>query len=163
MATEIHRVTHTGSISPSSIKPDLGEHLVLMCASALFTGLTQRDCTEIVACGHARTYARGELLYEQVQPARNLIFRKSSRVKHTQLSATGNEVLLWMSGSGDAVNVQTESTSCAHSCSVRAMEQCKALVRLQEKGRQGPCHALPSRPGGDASGVPRWRRLARGL
>jgi CRP/FNR family transcriptional regulator, nitrogen oxide reductase regulator len=49
-------------------------------------------------------------------------------VKHTQLSSSGEEVLLWMSGSGDAVNVQTEPSSCGHTCSARAMEQCQALV-----------------------------------
>jgi CRP-like cAMP-binding protein len=99
-----------------------------MCASALFTGLTQRECAEIVSCGRARTFARNELLYTQGQTAQNLIFLQSGYVKHTQLSANGNEVLLWMSGSGDAVNTQTESTSCGHSCSARAMEQCQALA-----------------------------------
>jgi CRP/FNR family transcriptional regulator, nitrogen oxide reductase regulator len=113
---------------PSSIHSNLGKHLVLMCASALFTGLTQRECTEIVSCGRARTFARNELLYTQGQPMRSLIFLQSGSVKHTQLSATGNEVLLWMSGSGEALNVQTETTSCGHSCSARAMEQCNALV-----------------------------------
>ena len=58
----------------------------------------------------------------------SLIFLQSGSVKHTQLGANGDEVLLWLSGSGEALNVQTETTSCGHSCSARAMEQCKALV-----------------------------------
>jgi CRP-like cAMP-binding protein len=130
MATEISRITYGRSVVRSllSVNPNLGENLVLMCASALFTGLTHQDCAEIVSCGRARTFARNEILYSQGQPAQNLIFLQSGYVKHTQLSASGNEVLLWMSGSGDAVNMQTESTSCAHSCSTRAMEQCHALA-----------------------------------
>lgn len=83
---------------------------------------------EIASCGRARTFARNELLYVQGHPANNLIFLQSGSVKHTQLSSGGEEVLLWMSGSGDAVNLRTETTPCNHSCSVRAMEQCKALV-----------------------------------
>ena len=130
MATGIETVAKRNPVADflPSVNPILGEHLVLMCASALFTGLTQRDCAEIVSCGRARTYARNELLYTQGQPAQNLILLQSGSVKHTQLSAAGNEALIWMSGSGDALNVQTETTSCGHSCSARAMEQCKALV-----------------------------------
>ncbi len=112
----------------SSIQPGVGEHLAPMRASALFTGLTERDCDEIVSCGRARTFARNELLFAQGQPVRSLIFLQSGSVKHTQLSERGAEVLLWMSGSGEALNVQPETTSNNYSCSATAMEHCKALV-----------------------------------
>jgi CRP-like cAMP-binding protein len=113
-----------------------------MCASALFTGLTQRDCMEIAACARARTFARDELLFIQGQPVRNLILIQSGSVKHTQLSSEGNEVLIWMSASGDAINLQADSATCSHTCSARAMEQCRALVwefgRLQALLTQYP-------------------------
>ena len=99
-----------------------------MCASALFNGLTPRECSEIVSCGRARTFARDELLFSQGQKVRNLIFLQSGSVKQTQLGESGNEVLLRMSGTGEAVDVQAEQPSCGHSCSARAMEQCTALV-----------------------------------
>ncbi len=107
---------------------NLAEHLVLMCASALFNGLTPRECNEIASCGRMRTFARDELLFSQGQPVRNLIFIQSGSVKHTQLGASGNEVLLRMTGSGEAVDVHADRTSCGHSCSARAIEQCRALV-----------------------------------
>jgi CRP-like cAMP-binding protein len=113
-----------------------------MCASALFTGLTPRDCREIAACARARTFACDELLFLQGQPARSLILLQSGSVKHTQLGSDGKEVLMWMSGSGDAINLQTELPSRNHTCSARAMEQCKALVweygRLQTLLAQYP-------------------------
>jgi CRP-like cAMP-binding protein len=129
MATEMPRGGDARSAAkyPFSFQPNFGVHLALMCASALFTGLTERQCIEVISCGRARTFARNQLLYGQGQPMRSLIFLQSGSVKHTQLSASGAEVLLWMSGSGEALNVQTETTSCGHSCSARAMEQCKAL------------------------------------
>ena len=111
-----------------SIHSTSAEHLVLMCSSALFTDLTHRECSEIVSCARARTFARNELLFMQGQPVRSLILLQSGTVKHTQLSAGGQEVILWMSGSGDAVNIQTESTSCSHTCSARAIELSRALV-----------------------------------
>jgi CRP-like cAMP-binding protein len=99
-----------------------------MCASALFTGLSQRECMEIASCARARTFARDEILFTQGQPVRGLILLESGSVKSTQLSAAGSEVLMWMSGSGEAVNVNAEPASCNHTCSARAMEQCRALV-----------------------------------
>ena len=130
MATDIPGGGYSSSAARYTVsaQPNFGEHLVLMCASALFTGLTERECTEIISRGRARTFARNQLLFVQGQPPNSLILLQSGIVKHTQLSANGEEVLLWMSGTGEALNLQTDPTSCHHSCSARAMEQCKALV-----------------------------------
>jgi CRP-like cAMP-binding protein len=120
----------------------MAERLVMMCASALFSGLTQRECTEIASCARARTFARDEILFTQGQPVRSLIMLETGSVKLTQLSPAGNEVLMWMSGSGQPVNINAETPSCSHTCSARAMEQCRALVweyqRLQTLLNQYP-------------------------
>jgi CRP-like cAMP-binding protein len=99
-----------------------------MCASALFAGLSERECMEIASCAKARTFARDELLFMQGQPVRNLVLIQSGSVKSTQLSPNGNEVILWMNGSGEAVGVPADTPACSHTCSARAMEQCKALT-----------------------------------
>ena len=115
---------------------------MLMCASALFTGLSQRECMEIASCARARTFARDEILFSQGQPVQSLILLESGSVKLTQLSPGGSEALLWMSGSGEALSVHAETMSCSHTCSARAMEHCKALVweyqRLQTLLNQYP-------------------------
>jgi CRP-like cAMP-binding protein len=100
----------------------------MMCASALFTGLSKNECVEIASCARARTFARDELLFTEGQSARNLVMIQSGSVKLSQLSPSGNEVILWMTGSGDPVGVPADSTSCSHTCSARAMEKCHALV-----------------------------------
>jgi CRP-like cAMP-binding protein len=99
-----------------------------MCASALFTGLSERECREIASCAKARTYARDELLFMQGQPVRNLMLIQSGSVKSTQLSPNGSEVILWMNGSGDAVGVPIDVSACYHTCSARAVVQCRALI-----------------------------------
>jgi CRP-like cAMP-binding protein len=106
----------------------IAERVVLMCASALFTGLSQRECMEIASCAKARSFARDELLFMQGQPVRNLVLIQTGRVKLTQLSPNGNEVILWMNSEGDAVGVPTDRQACSHTCSARAMEQCSALT-----------------------------------
>jgi CRP/FNR family transcriptional regulator, nitrogen oxide reductase regulator len=144
MSTEGSRGLKDGSASgaSSSANAIMAERLVMMCASALFSGLSQRECTEIASCARARTFARDEILFTQGQPVRSLIMLETGSVKLTQLSPAGSEVLMWMSGSGEAINVNTEPLSCSHTCSARAMEQCKALVweyqRLQSLLNQYP-------------------------
>src|ERR1035441_2864595 len=64
----------------------------------------------------------------QGQPVRDLVLIQTGRVKLTQLSPSGNEVILWMNGSGDAVGVTADTNACSHTCSARAMEQCRALT-----------------------------------
>lgn len=112
----------------TTIDSNVAERVVLMCASALFTGLSQRECMEIASCARARTFARDELLFMQGQPVRNLVLIQTGSVKLTQLSPNGNEVILWMNGSGDAVGVPADTNACSHTCSARAIEQCRALV-----------------------------------
>lgn len=125
----------------SLVTPNMAENMVLVAGSALFAGLEEKECGEIVSCARTRTFARDELLFTQGQPVRSLIVLQSGSVKHTQLSSGGNEVLLWMSGIGDAVNLEPESAS-GHTCSARAIERCRALVweynRLQSLLSQYP-------------------------
>ena len=100
----------------------------MMCASALFTGLSADACRKIASCARARTFARDELLFMQGQSASHLVMIQSGSVKLTQLGPEGNEVILRMTGPGDPVSMPRGSTSQCHSCSARAMEQCHALV-----------------------------------
>jgi len=128
VATARLSVIRDGHGGPSTIESNVAERVVLMCASALFTGLSRHECLEIASCAKARTYARDELLFMQGQPVRNLVLIQSGSVKSTQLSPNGNEVILWMNGSGDAVSMPAESAACSHTCSARAIEQCRALT-----------------------------------
>jgi CRP-like cAMP-binding protein len=112
----------------SNVDSNIAEQVVLMCASALFTGLTQQECMEIASCARARSFARDELLFMQGQPIRHLVLIQTGSVKLSQLSPNGNEVILWMNGCGEAVGVPADSEGCNHTCSARAMEKCKALV-----------------------------------
>ena len=92
---------------------EVAERIAMMCASALFTGLTEKECLEIASCARARTFARDEILFREGQSARNLVMIHSGSVKLSQLSASGNEVILWMTGSSDPVGVPAETEKVA--------------------------------------------------
>jgi CRP-like cAMP-binding protein len=104
------------------------ERLLFVCSSALFAGLSEQDCIEMVACARIRTFVRDEPLFIQGQPVVTLILLQSGSVKHTQVGKNGNEVILRFSRRGDIVNTLTEPSSCGHTCSAHAMEKCSALV-----------------------------------
>ena len=124
------------------VNPGMPEPLQQIRASALFAGLSPQECAEIVSCARARTFARDELLFCQGQPVRNLILLQSGSVKHTQVGESGSEVLLRMSGTGEALHVQGDMGTCNHTCSARAMEACRVMVwesgRLQALMTQYP-------------------------
>jgi CRP-like cAMP-binding protein len=129
MATARLPVASEGPAGPlQKTEFNVAERVILMCASALFTGLSPHECKEIASCARVRTFARDELLFVQGQPVRNLVLIQTGSVKLTQLSANGDEVILWMNGSGETVSVPPESIACSHTCSARAMEQCRALT-----------------------------------
>jgi CRP-like cAMP-binding protein len=104
------------------------EVLASIRSSPLFADLPERATAEIGSCARPRTFARNEILFVQGQPVMTLILLQSGCVKHTQVGPSGTEVLLRFSGNGEIVDIQSESSGSGHSCSARAMENCKTLV-----------------------------------
>jgi len=147
------RISSRSRSAARSARP--ATELVVLGCNPLFAGLTARECKEIASGAHTCTFAPKEFLFIQGQPAQSLVLLQSGSVKLTQLSVSGKEVIVWMSGPGDAMGMLTDLPSCSHSCSARAMEQSKALVweysRLQMLIAQYPqlgkniCRILVSR------------------
>ena len=137
MATaQLSQAVPQGLRGSSTTESTIAERSVMMCASALFAGLTHHEILEIASCARARSFARDELLFMQGQSARHLVILQSGSVKLTQLSSNGSEVILRMTGSGDPVAMPAETSSQCHTCSARAMENCKALVWEYSKLQQ---------------------------
>jgi CRP-like cAMP-binding protein len=114
-----------GSPTIASNPAKLGVPLV---ASPLFASLSQEQCEKAIWRARSRVFARDELLFMQGQPVRSLALIRTGSVKITQLSPSGNEVILWMYGTGSVVGMLSEPTSGNHTCSARSMEPCSALV-----------------------------------
>ena len=113
--------------TPAS-KADIAERVVVMCASALFSGLSERVCVEIASCGTARAFAREELLFLEGQQSRQLVMIQSGSVKVFQTSSNGEKVILRVDGPGDAVALPEGSRPFSHTSSASAMEQCRSLA-----------------------------------
>ena len=111
----------TGRLSGASLAPrgeqardsNIAERIVMMCGSAVFTGLTESECLEIASCARARTFARDELLFMQGQPTGSLVMLHGGSVKHTKISTDGNEVILYMSGKCEPIGIPVDPVSAA--------------------------------------------------
>ena len=107
----------------------LEHHLIFMRGSSLFTGLSQRECMEILSSGEIRAFAPNEVLFVQGQSLRSLILIRSGSVTLTKHGSNGEHLMVRMSGTGEIVNLPGESATY----SARARAWCNALV--WESGR----------------------------
>jgi CRP-like cAMP-binding protein len=97
--------------------------------SALFAGISPQQCREIVAAARPRVFATDEILFMQGHPVRTHVLIQSGNVKITQVSETGREVLIWMTGPGESVCIPHEAPGRRHhACSARATQRCHALT-----------------------------------
>jgi CRP-like cAMP-binding protein len=123
----------SGSCSGWSIRINPEKQLERLLKSALFDGLTVQECGEIFLYARQKTFVRDEALFCQGQSVDKWILIQTGKVKLTQVSAEGNEVIVWMNGSGDVLGVQADAPGAHHTCSGRAVERSETLVW----GRQG--------------------------
>lgn len=112
----------------------------LMRNSPLFSGLSHVEALEVAALARSRILQRHELLFMQGQPVRHLFLIESGSVKLTQLSSSGSEVILWLSGAGESVGVTGIFSPIFNTCSARVVVRCRALAWEWSKV-ESLCHA----------------------
>jgi CRP/FNR family transcriptional regulator, nitrogen oxide reductase regulator len=120
--------TRASQPGPPSNASLMEERVNLLADSELCIGLSQQDVVRVASCARPKTFARDESFFMQGQPARCLMLIRTGSVKITQISSSGNEVILWMYGRGKVLGVLSEPTSGCHQSSARAMEPTTALV-----------------------------------
>lgn len=118
----------SGSRAGWSIRTNLEKQLERLPGSALFDGLTPQECGEILLYARNKTFVRHEALFSQGQSVDKWILIQTGRVKLSQVSSEGNEVIVWMNSSGDALGVQADTLGACHTCSARAAERSETLV-----------------------------------
>ena len=118
----------SGQLAPAVTASVLEERTSLLNASPLCTGLSRDEVVKIASCARPKAFARDESLFMQGQPARCLVLVRTGSVKITQISSSGNEVILWMYGRGSVLGVLSEPAGDCHPSSARAMEPTTALV-----------------------------------
>ena len=118
-----------GRPQPRSIEQRaVSEQFQLMHSSALFAGLSNAECNDILSWSRLKRFARNEMLFLQGEPFNKLVMIQSGMVKVTQTSLSGQEVILRVIRARDTVGLHADSSVFTHACSACAMENTKAFV-----------------------------------
>lgn len=94
----------------------------------LFAGLQPAELTAIRANATRRSVATGSFFFQQGEPAHNCYVLLSGRVRVTQLTPEGNQVILHMIGPGDGFALVAPFTPGEYGVSAEAVEDAEALA-----------------------------------
>ena len=96
--------------------------------SHLFSGLMLEECGEIVSLAQERSFARHQTVYRQGEPAKFISILVSGRVKITETSQGGAEVILAIEEAGGVVGELWVVPGGVHARTAEALERCHMLL-----------------------------------
>ena len=102
----------------------------------LFQGLAADVLTRIRAQAHTKSLGAGELFFTEGDPAEAFFVLTSGRVKLTQLTPEGHQIVLRIIGSGDAFGGAGAFGDLTYPISAEAVEPAVALVWSSRTMRQ---------------------------
>lgn len=88
----------------------------------LFAGLSLSDCTNIVFSAHEKHFPRGQTIFAQGDPVRQVMLLVSGCVKLTQFGQDGSEVILRMAGPGEIVGAIGMCVEGGHGSTAQAKQ-----------------------------------------
>lgn len=98
-----------------------------MQRSPIFVGVSQRECWEIVSVAREQRFPPGAIIFCEDDPVRYAQLMLSGRVKTTQLSNAGKEVILRIHSPGEMITLGAAGAA-THPFSASAMESCTLLA-----------------------------------
>jgi CRP-like cAMP-binding protein len=96
-------------------------------SAAIFKDLSNAECQQIVSNATERQYASRQLIVHEGDEGRSVLMALWGRVKVSQVSHTGDEVILRVQASGEVIGGLGMLPGESHSSTIRAMEACKVM------------------------------------
>ncbi len=96
-------------------------------SAPIFRNISSGECQEIISTACARHYESRERIVHEGDRRGETMVLVSGRVKISQISHTGDEVILRISGTGDIIGGLGLAPRATHPSTISAMEPCKAL------------------------------------
>lgn len=94
----------------------------------LFCGLSQGEYETILGSAQERSFPIERTIFSEGDPDRAVFVLVSGRVKMTQRSASGEEILLRIKGSGEVLGALGFASGRKHALTARALEPCRVLA-----------------------------------
>lgn len=94
----------------------------------LFEGLTLAQGSEIVSIGQVRRFSRNQTIFREGDPVNSVVFLISGRLKITQTSRAGAEVILRVVETGEVAGGLGLPAGRAQTVTAQALEPCRVLL-----------------------------------
>ncbi|HKN36279.1 MAG TPA: Crp/Fnr family transcriptional regulator [Terriglobales bacterium] len=97
-------------------------------SSALFSGLLLAECGEIVSLARERYFAKRQTIFRQGDPAKFIFVLVSGRVKITETSHSGVEVILSIEEAGEVIGELGAMPDASRTRTAQALERSHMLM-----------------------------------
>jgi CRP-like cAMP-binding protein len=97
-------------------------------SSELFAGIPSCEIEEIVSRARTLEFAPGDVIHSADDPITQVLLLMDGRIKRSQFSANGQEVVLRLGVPGEMISVPTLLPRGKHSSTASALQPCKVLV-----------------------------------
>ena len=97
-------------------------------ASLFFKGLTQAECDAVLANAHVHHVSQGDYFFRQGEDATMLYVIADGRVKLTQVTVEGEQVIVNYFGAGDGLGIIVALIDTPYPLSAEAVEACTAAA-----------------------------------
>jgi CRP-like cAMP-binding protein len=121
-------VRFTAPIPSFVNESETSRRAALVQHSPLFTGISARECREIVSSAHERHYTRRQTIHLEGDPIGQVILLTSGSAKIVQFGQNGTEVILRLRGAGELVGPAGSSPQGRHCSMAQALGAATALV-----------------------------------
>jgi CRP-like cAMP-binding protein len=125
-----------GAVSRTALEIDTRETQNWWQTAPIFRDLSSAVCQEIVSRAAQRQYAGRQVIVQEGDEAGDVLVVAWGRVKVSQVSHTGDEVILRVLGPGEVIGGLGMLPGETHSSTIRALEPCKVLSwKVEDFGR----------------------------
>jgi CRP/FNR family transcriptional regulator, nitrogen oxide reductase regulator len=97
-------------------------------AEDLFEGLPEDVCRNILANAYGREIPSGDVIFRAGDAKKLIYLLTEGRVKITQVSKNGSEVILWLNTPGQIIGSLSFMAGGAHSSTAQAIQPCQTLI-----------------------------------
>lgn len=102
----------------------------------LFRDLTPQECEMVLDNGRFRSFSPGATFFHQGEDATLMYVLVSGRVKLSQVTADGHQVIVNYFGPGDGLGIIVALSDMAYPLSAEAIEECTAIAWHRDTMRQ---------------------------
>ena len=100
----------------------------LEAAPDLFDGLPEKECLSILGSAYRREIPSGDVIFRAGDPKKMIYLLTEGRVKITQVSKNGSEVILWLNTPGQIIGSLSLMAGGTHSSTAEAIQPSRVLI-----------------------------------